>query len=352
MSGIRARRGLVGALGRALLELRVTPQCSTRGFLGTPATEEVFRCFEAVPSRSFGSIVRDRLSRQYGVVQVKDSGKVIERQLVESKAVLPQGVRVFNRTYHPSRPTLVANAGSKGEAISKVAGENAKTAGEGAKVVRGGPVSWASLGLLVLTGVGLILLWEQEKKRQLLALRSEKGAVAKTGPGVGKAAIGGPFKLLNQDGKVVTDRDFVGNWSLIYFGFTYCPDICPDELTKLAEAIDTIEKKAGLQVLPVFISIDPERDTVEQIREYLKEYHPRFVGLTGTVEDIRQVAREYRVYYMKTEDEGTDYLVDHSIITYLMDPDMNFVKFFGKNYDAESLADGVITEIKSMTKGK
>ena len=71
-------------------------------------------------------------------------------------------------------------------------------------------------------------------------LRSEKGAVAKTGPGVGKAAIGGPFKLLNQDGKVVTDRDFVGNWSLIYFGFTYCPDICPDELTKLAGAIDKI----------------------------------------------------------------------------------------------------------------
>lgn len=72
------------------------------------------------------------------------------------------------------------------------------------------------------------------------ALRSEKGAVAKTGPGVGKAAIGGPFKLVNQDGKVVTDRDFLGNWSLIYFGFTYCPDICPDELTKLAEAIDKI----------------------------------------------------------------------------------------------------------------
>lgn len=74
------------------------------------------------------------------------------------------------------------------------------------------------------------------------ALRLEKGVIAKQGPGVGKAAIGGPFKLLNQDGKVVTDRDFLGNWNLLYFGFTYCPDICPDELTKLAAAVDKIGK--------------------------------------------------------------------------------------------------------------
>ncbi|BBN01932.1 protein SCO1 [Marchantia polymorpha subsp. ruderalis] len=219
----------------------------------------------------------------------------------------------------------------------------------GGRAVRGGPVSWASLGLLVVTGVGLITYYDREKKRRIEDLK-QAPPEAKAGPSVGKAAIGGPFKLLNHEGKVVTDRDFVGNWTLIYFGFTFCPDICPDELTKLAEAVDQIEKKIGVQVVPVFISIDPERDTVEQVREYLKEFHPRLVGLTGSVNDIRQVAREYRVYYMKTEEEGTDYLVDHSIIMYLMDPNMDFVKFFGKNYNADGLTDGVVEEIQKYGK--
>ncbi|XP_024375095.1 protein SCO1 homolog 1, mitochondrial [Physcomitrium patens] len=351
MSGTRPRR-CVANLGRALFELRRSSQC-TRQVFDTPAKEfrHVFSPTDAVQSSLLGSFLGGRLSRQQEFIQFLDHGQSIERWWVTSKT-MPQGFRVLGRSFHSSKPNQIPNSNKTSEAISKVAGEHAKTAGGNARAVRGGPVSWASLALLVVTGIGLILLWEQEKKRQIEVLRSEQGAVARTGPGVGKAAIGGPFKLLNQDGKVVTDRDFVGNWTLIYFGFTYCPDICPDELTKLAEAVDKIEKKAGLQVLPVFISIDPERDTVEQIREYLKEYHPRFVGLTGTVEDIRQVAREYRVYYMKTEDEGTDYLVDHSIITYLMDPEMNFVKFFGKNYDADSLADGVITEINNVLKGK
>ncbi|KAG6554741.1 hypothetical protein Mapa_003760 [Marchantia paleacea] len=228
----------------------------------------------------------------------------------------------------------------------------------GGRSVRGGPVSWASLGLLVVTGVGLITYYDREKKRRIEGSLPDAYRVnlkrgppeAKAGPSVGKAAIGGPFKLLNHEGKVVTDRDFVGNWTLIYFGFTFCPDICPDELTKLAEAVDKIEKKIGVQIVPVFISIDPERDTVEQVREYLKEFHPRLVGLTGSVNDIRQVAREYRVYYMKTEEEGTDYLVDHSIIMYLMDPNMDFVKFFGKNYNADGLTDGVVEEIQKYGK--
>ncbi|KAL7238528.1 hypothetical protein ACSBR2_004588 [Camellia fascicularis] len=104
----------------------------------------------------------------------------------------------------------------------------------------------------------------------------------KQGPSAGKAAIGGSFNLIDHNGNAVTDRDFLGNWTVVYFGFTHCPHICPDELQKLADAVHKI--------------IDPERDTVEQVREYVK------------------AARAFRVYYMKTEEEGSDYLVDHSII--------------------------------------
>eukprot|EP00262_Sarcandra_glabra_P007857 TRINITY_DN20910_c0_g1_i1.p1 TRINITY_DN20910_c0_g1~~TRINITY_DN20910_c0_g1_i1.p1 ORF type:complete len:340 (+),score=55.30 TRINITY_DN20910_c0_g1_i1:41-1021(+) len=227
-------------------------------------------------------------------------------------------------------------------------GESHQTSSAG-KPVRGGPVSWLSLLLLIFTGAGLIFYFDQEKKRHIEELKTASTAV-KQGPSVGKAAIGGPFKLVNHDGRSVTDRDFLGKWTLIYFGFTHCPDICPDELQKLAAAVDKIKGKAGIEIVPVFISVDPERDTVEQVHEYVKEFHPTLIGLTGNVNDIKQVARAYRVYYMKTEEEGSDYLVDHSIVMYLMDPNMEFVKFFGKNYDADALAEGIIREIKQYKK--
>ncbi|XP_077233024.1 electron transport SCO1/SenC family protein [Tasmannia lanceolata] len=228
------------------------------------------------------------------------------------------------------------------------AGESHQTGPVG-KSIRGGPVSWLSLLLLILTGAGLVYYYDQEKKRHIEELKTASTAV-KQGPSVGKAAIGGPFKLVNHEGNSVTDRDFLGKWTVIYFGFTHCPDICPDELQKLAAAVDKIRENAGLEIVPVFISVDPERDTVEQVNEYVKEFHPHLIGLTGSPDEVRQVARAYRVYYMKTEEEGSDYLVDHSIVMYLMDPDMEFVKFYGKNYDTDSLAEGIIKEIKQYKK--
>ncbi|KAK8913665.1 hypothetical protein KSP39_PZI023801 [Platanthera zijinensis] len=211
--------------------------------------------------------------------------------------------------------------------------------------IRGGPVSWLSLVLLIMTGGGLIFYYDREKKRHIEGLKAATSSV-KQGPSVGTAAIGGPFKLVNHDGKSVTERDFLGKWTLIYFGFTHCPDICPDELQKMAAAVDKIKKMSGLEIVPVFISVDPERDSVEQVHDYVKEFHPNLIGLTGTQSDVRQVARAYRVYYMKTEEEGSDYLVDHSIVMYLMSPSMDFVKFYGKNYDVDSLADGIVKEIR------
>ncbi|KAG6697690.1 hypothetical protein I3842_09G214300 [Carya illinoinensis] len=217
------------------------------------------------------------------------------------------------------------------------------------KPVRGGPISWLSFLLLVATGAGVIFYYDKEKKQHIEEINNASKAV-KEGPSVGKAAIGGPFNLINHEGKHVTEKNFLGKWTLIYFGFTHCPDICPDELQKLAAAVDKIKEKEGFEIIPLFISVDPERDNVEQVGEYVKEFHPKLVGLTGTLDEIRNVARAYRVYYMKTAEEDSDYLVDHSIVMYLMGPDMDFVKFFGKNNDVDSLTDGVIKEIKRYKK--
>ncbi|XP_044474014.1 protein SCO1 homolog 1, mitochondrial-like isoform X2 [Mangifera indica] len=246
------------------------------------------------------------------------------------------------------KPVPKSDVKSDSEGAEK-SGDSNQEKSDGGKPVRGGPVSWLSFLLLILTGAGLIWYYDREKKRHIEEISSSSEAV-KQGPSAGKAAIGGPFNLINHDGKNVTDKDFLGNWTMIYFGFTHCPDICPDELQKLAAAVDKIKDKGRIDVLPVFISVDPERDTVEQVCEYVKEFHPKLVGLTGSPEEIKKVARAYRVYYMKTVEEDSDYLVDHSIVMYLMSPKMEFVKFFGKNNDVDSLADGVIKEIKQHKK--
>ncbi|XP_075078907.1 protein SCO1 homolog 1, mitochondrial isoform X2 [Nicotiana tabacum] len=202
---------------------------------------------------------------------------------------------------------------------SESSGGSQKTSEQG-KSIRGSPVSWMSFFLLVCTGAGLVYYYDREKKRHIEDITTASTSV-KQGPSAGKAAIGGPFSLIDHNGKPVTEKDF-------------------------------FEEKSGIQVIPVFISVDPERDTVEQVHEYVKEFHPNLIGLTGTPEEIKKTARAYRVYYMKTEEEGSDYLVDHSIVMYLMDPKMEFVKFFGKNNDVDMLTDGIINEIKQYNRVK
>ncbi|KAF6161296.1 hypothetical protein GIB67_009183 [Kingdonia uniflora] len=245
----------------------------------------------------------------------------------------------------------ITQGGEKSEGGEKAkSGEESKQSGDAGRSVRGGPVSWLSFILLITTGAGIVYYYETEKKRHIEVINNNASKTVQEGPSVGKAAIGGPFNLINHDGKSVTEKNFLGKWSLIYFGFTHCPDICPDELQKLAAAIDKIKEKTKLEVVPVFISVDPERDNVEQVHEYVKEFHPNLIGLTGTTDEVRKIARAYRVYYMKTEEEGSDYLVDHSIVMYLMDPNMEFVKFFGKNNDVDALTEGIIKEIKQYKK--
>jgi len=151
--------------------------------------------------------------------------------------------------------------------------------------------------------------------------------------------IGGPFALTDQNGVRRTDADFRGKLMLVYFGFTYCPDICPTDLQQMALAVDQLGP-AGGTVQPVFITVDPARDTVEHLKDYMALFHPRFVGLTGDAAAIRQAARAYRVYYEKVEREDkSDYTLDHSVFIYLMDRDGRYLGFFPPGTSAERLAE-------------
>jgi protein SCO1/2 len=147
----------------------------------------------------------------------------------------------------------------------------------------------------------------------------------------GTALIGGPFSLVDQTGKTVTDQDFRGRYMLVFFGFTHCPDICPAELQVMAQSLEALGPKAD-GVVPVFITLDPELDTPEVVGEYVKNFGPRFVGLTGSPEAIAEAAKAYKVAFAKFVPEGQDnnqnYSIDHSAIAYLMGPDGKYVAHF------------------------
>ena len=152
--------------------------------------------------------------------------------------------------------------------------------------------------------------------------------------------IGGPFTLTDQTGKTVTDADYKGKYLLIYFGYTYCPDVCPTELGTMARAIDLLGVQ-GEKVQPLFISVDPERDTVAHLKDYVALFHPRLVGLTGTPEQVRAAAKAYRVYYGKApakDGKPDEYLMDHSSFLYLMGPDGRFLGVYPGGTTADRVA--------------
>ena len=158
--------------------------------------------------------------------------------------------------------------------------------------------------------------------------------------------IGGPFTLTDHTGKQVTEADFQGTNTLIFFGYTYCPDICPTSLTEISAAMDALGPLAE-KVTPVLVTVDPERDTVDVLKDYVAHFHPRVVGLTGTVEQIKQTAKAYRVYYAKVPSESgnaDDYLMDHSSVIYLMGPGGKFLSHFSHQTDGATMA----AKIKSL----
>ncbi|KAF8960241.1 h-sco1 [Flammula alnicola] len=204
-----------------------------------------------------------------------------------------------------------------------------------------------SAALFILAGLGLAYYFRHEKARLEEEREKERGLKS-----YGRPSIGGPFSLTTHDDKPFTDENLLGKWSMVYFGFTNCPDICPAELDKMTAVLNKMQKEHGDIFLPVFISVDPARDTPRQISEYLKDFHPSFIGLTGGYAETKAVCKAYRVYFSTppNADPKGDYLVDHSIFVYLMDPTGNFVDAFGQNVEQEQVCEKINEAIANWQK--
>jgi len=162
--------------------------------------------------------------------------------------------------------------------------------------------------------------------------------------------IGGPFTLVNTAGQTVTDVDVLTKPSLVYFGYTFCPDVCPFDMARNVEAVDILAER-GLDVTPVFISIDPDRDTPEALADYASNMHPQLVALTGSAEQVKVASQAYKTFYRKQPSEDEFYLVDHSTFTYLMLPGTGFVDFFRREITSKQMADSVACFLEAGNAG-
>jgi len=244
-------------------------------------------------------------------------GSSLSRLPVRVASRLPRGTTVLAcATRSRSLSTATSSGSSSSSSFGSAAARRFKS-----------PVTWVSASA---TLGGLYGLYQYLYVRESTALRT-----------AGKPDLGGPFSLIDSDGKRVSSSDLQGQWVLIYFGFTKCPDICPDELHKVTGVLEQLEAQ-GQPVQPVFITIDPARDTQERIKSYFADagFHPRLIALTGTFDEVKKACRAYRVYFTKPTEEEIkrgDYLLDHSIISYLVAPDGEFADYYGKSLSAEEM---------------
>jgi protein SCO1/2 len=188
---------------------------------------------------------------------------------------------------------------------------------------------------IVLSGLAAIgtMLWVTNPDDQFAECRASQVAG-------GAGQIGGPFELVNAAGETVTDADVITQPSLVYFGYTFCPDVCPLDVARNADAVDLLDER-GIEVTPVFISVDPERDTPEVVGDFAANLHERMIGLTGSPEQVAAASRAYKTYYKAHPAEDGFYLVDHSTFTYLVLPEHGFVEFFRRETGADAMAEQV-----------
>uniref|UniRef100_A0A8C2WZW6 Synthesis of cytochrome C oxidase 1 n=1 Tax=Cyclopterus lumpus TaxID=8103 RepID=A0A8C2WZW6_CYCLU len=215
------------------------------------------------------------------------------------------------------------------------------------KKKKSGPVTWKSLAITFGIGGALLGGMKYLKKEKEEKIEKERTK------SIGRPALGGPFSLVDHNNKPAKSEDFLGRWVLIYFGFTHCPDICPEEVEKMIEVVDEIDKIKSLPNLtPLLITIDPDRDTVEAMAAYVKVL-PKLIGLTGPTPQIEQVSRAFRVYYSQgPKDEDNDYIVDHTIIMYLVGPDGEFAEYFGQNKRSAEISGSIAAHMRKYKKAK
>lgn len=249
------------------------------------------------------------------------------------------------------------------------------------RIAHSQPFSWKAAIVFVITATGLIWYFDYEKERM------QKKRVAEANKAIGRPKVGGSFRLVDHNGKPFTEADLKGRYSLVslldatnrlaptyplqssaarhlhprltlmlcpfsrqvYFGFTHCPDICPEELDKMAVMYDIVDQAVPGGLNGVFVTCDPARDGPEELKAYLAEFHPKFVGLTGTWDEVKAMCKAYRVYFSTPASvpPGKDYLVDHSIYFYLMDPEGDFVEALGRQHSPQQGAQLILGHMKN-----
>jgi protein SCO1/2 len=202
-------------------------------------------------------------------------------------------------------------------------------------------IAAAGVALAFLGGLFLYTHW----------LRPADDAFAQCRQGrVAGGDIGGPFTLVNSEGRTVTDAEVLAKPSLVYFGYTFCPDVCPFDMARNVEAVDLLADR-GIEVTPVFISVDPGRDTPEALADYAANLHPDLIALTGSAEQVRQASLAYKTFYRQHPAEDDFYLIDHSTFTYLMLPEVGFVDFFRRELTSQEMADAVACVVQAAGTG-
>lgn len=252
------------------------------------------------------------------------------------------------RTEPESKPTEATQTTPPKRPLSRVAIGGLSSSNK--KFAPGDGIEFASWkAVVVLLGVGGAFTWWFSREKEKLRIQKE----VESKRGMGKPLIGGNFSLVDHHGQPFTQENLKNDakkFSIVYFGFTHCPDVCPDELDKLGEILDELKGKDGIELQPIFITCDPARDSPDILKQYLAEFHPSVIGLTGTYEAVKNVCKKYRVYFSTPPDvkPGQDYLVDHSIFFYLMDSEGQFVDVIGREVDAAAGAERIRKHVEAF----